>query len=69
MMQKNRTTPRISMGLDLGDRFSYVTALTQGGEILAEDRVATTRKAFREYFSSVEKQTRIVLEAGMGMTK
>ncbi len=52
------------MGLDLGDRYSYVAALTRDDEIVTEGRVATTRKAFREYFSKVEKDIRIVLEAG-----
>lgn len=64
MAQDTRSTPRVSMGLDLGDRYSYVAAVTQAGELVTEDRVATTRKAFRERFSKVDGDTRIILEAG-----
>lgn len=52
------------MGLDLGDRYSYVAALSRDGDVLLEDRVATTREAFGEFFRAVEAGTRIVLEAG-----
>ena len=57
---------RISMGLDLGDRFSYLLGLDRHGEILVENkRLSTTRVGFQEYFSEFEpSETRIVCEAG-----
>jgi len=64
MTKDTRKQPRISMGLDLGDRLSYVVAVSRGGEIELEDRIRTTRKALREYFLELDKKTRIVCEAG-----
>jgi len=57
---------RISMGLDLGDRFSYLLAMDREGTILAENkRLSTTRVAMEEYFSDFDpSETRIICEAG-----
>ena len=53
----------ISIGLDLGDRYSNVV-LTDNGEILADERVATTHEAIRERFSKFPPGSRVVCEAG-----
>ena len=36
MKKDTRNHPRISIGLDLGDRFSYMVAVDRKGEIVAE---------------------------------
>ena len=54
------------MGLDLGDRFSYLLGVDRYGEILVENRrLSTTRVGFEEYFSDfAPSETRIICEAG-----
>lgn len=64
MRKDTLSGPRISIGLDLGDRFSYVIGTSREGEIVLEDRVPTSRDALGEYFGSLEAGTRIVCEAG-----
>ena len=60
--QKSR---KFSIGLDLGDRNSYVVGVTREGEIVIEDKkVPTTRDAFRDYFSQFDRNTQVVCEAG-----
>jgi transposase len=54
---------RLTVGLDLGDRYSHTYSLGAEGEMLDEGRVATTSTALRARFSGVER-ARIVLEAG-----
>jgi len=39
---------KITVGLDVGDRFSQVCAIDAEGVVLQESRVATTREALRE---------------------
>jgi hypothetical protein len=39
----SKATPRITVGLDLGDRYSYLCFLdTQSGEVIEEGRLRTT---------------------------
>lgn len=64
MRKSNRIPPRVSMGIDLGDRYSYVASVKQDGELLLEKRLRTTTAAFRDFFGTVERGTRIVLEVG-----
>jgi transposase len=52
-----------AIGLDLGDRQSYVCTLGDDGSILSESRVATTLDAMRQYFAGLCR-TRVALEAG-----
>jgi transposase len=53
----------LTVGLDLGDRYTQVGILAEDGEILEEARLATRPAAFRRRFSTTE-QVRVVLEAG-----
>jgi len=54
--------PFVTIGLDLGDKFSHFFALSTGGEILQEARVASRPEVFRECFSRWSGG-RVVIEA------
>src|SRR5713101_131051 len=53
----------LTVGLDLGDRFSQVVVLDERGEVIEEGRVATREAALRKRFSGVASM-RIALETG-----
>jgi transposase len=56
--------PRMTAGLDLGDKYSYLCLIdTQSGEIMEEGRLRTTPEALRRRFAS-EQPLRIAIEAG-----
>jgi transposase len=57
------TTCDISIGLDLGDRRSYLVALRRNGELVDERRIPTTPTGIRKYFEGREP-VRVVVEAG-----
>lgn len=63
MSHGTQTTPSVTIGLDLGDKFSQFFALAHDGEILEEGRVKTSRSALEKKFSGY-KGTRIVMEVG-----
>ena len=54
---------KLTVGLDLGDRYCQVCVLDEAGEVIEEGRVATRAEALRRRFSSADP-LRIVLEAG-----
>lgn len=64
MSDDTRRNRLLSIGLDLGDRFSYLVAIAADGEVLSQERVATTREALRARFAEVARGTRVVCEAG-----
>jgi transposase len=41
---------RLTIGLDLGDRSSWYCVLNEAGEVLLEQKLATTPKAMKEVF-------------------
>jgi transposase len=59
-MNKNST---IFVGLDLGDKFSYITILDQDGEVIEETRLSTTRASFQRKFSMLP-MCRVAMEVG-----
>ncbi len=60
----SKGTPRITVGVDLGDRYSYLCFLdTESGEIMEEGRLRTTPQALKRRFTS-ERPLRIAIEAG-----
>ena len=61
---RNLSQPKLTIGLDLGDRSSWYSVLDEVGEVLAEQKLATTPKAMREVFGSMPR-CRIALETGM----
>src|SRR5439155_23854449 len=55
---------RLTIGLDLGDRSSWYCVLDEAGEVLLEQKLATTPKAMKETFGGMPR-CRIALETGM----
>jgi transposase len=55
---------KLTIGLDLGDRSSWYCVLEEQGEVLLEQKVATTPKAMKEAFGGMPR-SRIALETGM----
>ena len=53
----------LTIGIDLGDKFSAVCVLDEQGEILEESRIRSTPKAFGRRFG-MERTARVVLETG-----
>ncbi len=60
---KKRSTARMTVGLDLGDRFSSACALAASGEIAREWRLPTTGKGLAQHFEG-QPRMRIALEVG-----
>jgi transposase len=67
MKEDNRfrfaNTSKMTMGIDLGDRYSYFYTLDAAGENTESGRVQTTRSALEKRFRSCEA-ARVVIEAG-----
>ena len=61
---KKFSQPKLTIGLDLGDRSSWYCLLDEAGEVLREQKLSTTPKAMREVFGSMP-HCRIALETGM----
>ena len=56
--------PKLTIGLDLGDRSSWYCVLDEAGEVLLEQKLATAPKAMKEVFGGMPR-SRIALETGM----
>jgi transposase len=64
MTDSSSEQPKMTAGLDLGDKYSYLCLIdTQSGEIVQEGRLRTSPEAFRRRFAS-EQPMRIAIEAG-----
>jgi transposase len=61
---KNFSQPKLTIGLDLGDRSSWYCLLDEVGEILREQKLSTTPKAMRAALGAMPR-CRIALETGM----
>jgi transposase len=61
---KNFSQPKLTIGLDLGDRSSWYCVLDEAGEIVLEQKLGTTPKAMQEVFGAMPR-SRIALETGM----
>ena len=63
-MDGSKERPKVTAGVDLGDKYSYLCLLdTDGGEVIEEGRVRTTPEALRRRFAS-ERPMRVAIEAG-----
>jgi transposase len=63
-MDGSKVHPRMTAGLDLGDKYSYLCLIDQeGGEVTEEGRLRTTPEALRRRFAS-EQPMRIAIETG-----
>jgi transposase len=64
-MDGSSEQPKMTAGLDLGDKYSYLCLIDQqSGEVMEEGRLRTTPKAFRRRFASEQPPMRIAIEAG-----
>jgi transposase len=55
--------PTITVGLDLGDRFSHYCVLNEEGDVIEEGRTQSTDVALRRHFPT-EPRLRMALECG-----
>lgn len=60
---QNNALPKITMGLDVSDRFTSVAVLDAEGEVIERSRLVTTAHAFERRFAGATP-IRVVLEAG-----
>jgi transposase len=64
MSDGSREQPKMTAGLDLGDKYSYLCLIdTKSGEVIEEGRLRTTPEALRRRFDS-EPSLRIAIETG-----
>ena len=59
----DRDEPAVTVGLDVGDRYTHVHALGAGGEVVRERRIRSTAAALTTALASLPS-ARVVLEAG-----
>jgi transposase len=72
-MKKNSTMARrrkeifketkLTIGMDLGDRFTYYCILDEAGEVLVEQKLPTTKHAMKQVFGRLPR-SRVALETG-----
>ncbi len=55
--------PRVTVGLDLGDRYSRICMLDTAGRVVEEGRVKTTPEMLGRRFDG-EQRARVVMEVG-----
>src|ERR1017187_7361292 len=60
---KKVVSQKLTIGLDLGDRWSWYCVLDETGEVVLEQKVATTPKAMKEVFGGMP-HSRMALETG-----
>ena len=62
MTNNNKEQPKVTAGLDLGDKYSYLCLLdTQSGEVIEEGRLRTTAEALGQRFEGYQPM-RIAIE-------
>jgi transposase len=65
-MDGSKEQPKMTAGLDIGDRYSYLCLIdTLSGEVMEEGRLRTTPEALRRHFAS-ERPMRIAIEVEAG---
>jgi transposase len=62
-METTKNKPEMTMGIDVGDRFSHLCLVDNEGEVVERDRIRSTEVAFRRYFEGIAR-LRIALECG-----
>ena len=63
-MDGSKGHPRMTAGVDLGDKYSYLCLIdTVSGEVMEEGRLSTTPEALKRRFAS-EQPMRIAIETG-----
>src|ERR1700691_6299424 len=54
---------QLTIGMDLGDRFTYYCVLDEAGEVMVEQKLPTTRPAIKQAFGRMPS-SRVALETG-----
>src|SRR3984893_388784 len=72
-MKKNSTTAtkrkqifrekKLTIGMDLGDQFTYYCVLDEAGEVMVEQKLPTTKRAIQQVFGRMPR-SRVALETG-----
>ena len=62
-METTKDKPGMTVGVDLGDRYSHYCLLNEECELVEEGRIQSTESAFRRHFEG-EPRLRIALECG-----
>ncbi len=62
-MSRSGEKPAITVGIDLGDRFSRYCVVNQEGEVMEEARLQTTTAALERHFAGEARQ-RVAMECG-----
>jgi transposase len=60
---KFRRSKKLTIGVDLGDRWSFYCVLNEAGKIILEQKVATTPEAMKQPFGKISRSL-IALETG-----
>src|SRR3974390_3757227 len=55
--------PAVTVGIDLGDRFSRYCVVDQAGEVVEEGRIATTAVTLERHFAG-QSRMRVAMECG-----
>ncbi len=63
MKEDTRVGPELTIGVDLGDRYSHLCVVDEHGEVCEEGRIATTARAMRKRFEGMAR-CRVVIEVG-----
>lgn len=63
MRHSTTMAARMTVGLDLGDKYSYLLVVGKGGEVFEEGRVRTNPEALRARFGGMEP-ARVAIETG-----
>src|SRR6266702_1307047 len=53
----------LTIGMDLGDRFTYYCILDEAGEVMVEQKLPTTKQAMEHVFGAMPS-SRVALETG-----
>jgi transposase len=63
-MDGSKQQPKVTAGLDLGDKYSYLCLIdSESGEVIEEGRMRTTPETFRRRLAS-EQPMRIAIQTG-----
>jgi transposase len=62
---RNLQDQKLTIGLNLGDRSSWYCVLNEAGEVVVEQKLATTPKAMKEVFGGMPR-SRIAVTALSG---
>ena len=54
---------KLTIGMDLGDRFTYYCVLDEAGEVMVEQKLPTTKQGIQQVFGRIPR-SRVALETG-----